>query len=137
MSPRWPVYFAAAGPVACGALVWRTAGALRVTVVVKATFGLVPDADALVVDPVAIGGAGVPLNPVGVGGAGARPPNLVHPANPHRPAGFGPIAPSWPLRRKFLATLAQSKDGVLEVPDGFDFRAFHAAPSDQQVRHLG
>jgi uncharacterized protein YjbI with pentapeptide repeats len=41
----------AVSPVACAAVAWRAAGALRVTVVVKATFALTPDHEASLVDP--------------------------------------------------------------------------------------
>ncbi|WP_438025798.1 DUF2169 domain-containing protein [Sorangium sp. So ce233] len=66
------------------------------------------------------GGPGFPWNPVGVSDAGegaqadAMPagvspgrarPNLVNPANPHRPAAFGPIAPHWPLRKRLFGGL--------------------------------
>jgi len=85
----------------------------------------------------AYGGPGVPANPVGVGGPGARRPNLVDPTNPHRPAGFGPIAPHWPLRRRLFAGLdLRAPDGPMDLPGDFDFRAFHAAPPDQQIPFL-
>src|SRR6185437_11968562 len=41
-------------PVSCGAFVWRRGGALTATVVVKATFGLVPDGPARLVAPQAL-----------------------------------------------------------------------------------
>ncbi|XXY55211.1 DUF2169 domain-containing protein [Sorangium sp. So ce269] len=102
------------------------------------------------------GGPSFPWNPVGLSDASAdalRPamysgrtrPNLVNPASPHRPAGFGPIAPHWPLRRRLFgsfeprATRLSAQPGspgadpavaegaksaqVLEIPDDFDFRA--------------
>lgn len=119
------------------------------------------------------GGPGFPWNPVGVAEAGdgaqaevtpaavlpgrARP-NLVHPANPHRPAAFGPIAPHWPLRKRLFGGLdpraarptaqrgspgggpggAEGAEGVevIEIPEGFDFRAFNPAPFDQQIPYL-
>ena len=217
----------ALSPVACAAVVWRVDGALRVTVVVKATFALVPDQDARLVGPAPIeredryleqdparslrfgndlapylGGAGVvlvghahapggravtglsarlgiygeeplvdktihvygdvapggsgpapfvkmplvyerayggpsvPSNPVGVGSVDARRPNLVHPTNPHRPAGFGPIAPRWPSRRRLFADLELRAGEILALPAGLDFRAFNAAPVDQQIPEL-
>ncbi|HVY45492.1 MAG TPA: DUF2169 domain-containing protein, partial [Minicystis sp.] len=42
------------GPVACAAVLWRARGVLRVTVVVKATFGLVHEGTARLVAPVPI-----------------------------------------------------------------------------------
>ncbi|WP_437483702.1 DUF2169 domain-containing protein [Sorangium sp. So ce1014] len=117
------------------------------------------------------GGPGFPSNPVGLSAAsdeahtdaldparvpGRTHPNLVHPGSPHRPAGFGPIAPHWPLRRRLFggfeprATPRSSAQhgapgadpgvagsaGVLHLPDDFDFRAFNPAPFDQQIPFL-
>ncbi|HSN99941.1 MAG TPA: DUF2169 domain-containing protein, partial [Candidatus Nanopelagicales bacterium] len=42
------------GAVSCGGVVWRAAGVLRVTIVVKATFGLVHEGAARLVAPAAI-----------------------------------------------------------------------------------
>lgn len=39
-------------PISCGAVLWRAAGGLRVTVVVKATFGLVHGASARLIAPI-------------------------------------------------------------------------------------
>ncbi|WP_437957663.1 DUF2169 domain-containing protein [Sorangium sp. So ce119] len=111
------------------------------------------------------GGPGFPWNPVGVSDsgdgaqadgppAGVSPgrarPNLVNPANPHRPAAFGPIAPHWPLRKRLFGgfeprpaqrvasggdAAAESAE-VIEIPEDFDFRAFNPAPFDQQIPFL-
>lgn len=81
----------------------------------------------------AYGGPEVPSNPVGVGFREVRP-NLVHPTNPQRPCSFGPIAPQWPLRRRLFGATdprAFADPTLLEIPDGFDFRAFSPAPPDQ------
>jgi hypothetical protein len=47
----WPVRTAAVGPVAVGAVLWRLAGQLMVTFVVKATFAFEPGGRMKVVDP--------------------------------------------------------------------------------------
>ncbi|KYF76471.1 hypothetical protein BE11_36670, partial [Sorangium cellulosum] len=113
------------------------------------------------------GGPDSPWNPVGLSEAGdgaqadALPagvspgrarPNLVNPANPHRPAAFGPIAAHWPLRKRLFGGVeprvarrgpggpggAEGAEGaeVIEIPEGFDFRAFNPAPFDQQIPFL-
>ncbi|WP_437896475.1 DUF2169 domain-containing protein [Sorangium sp. So ce124] len=116
------------------------------------------------------GGSSLPWNPVGVSEAadgtradaldpaarsGRARPNLVNPANPHRPACFGPIAPHWPLRKRLFNGLEPGAAGpsvqhgspgadpalaerakVLHLPDDFDFRAFSPAPFDQQIPFL-
>ncbi len=52
----------------------------------------------------AFGGPAVEDNPVGTGAVpGSALPNVVDPQNPHRPAGFGPIARHWGPRRRLLA----------------------------------
>ena len=84
----------------------------------------------------AYGGPGVAANPVGVGAPGTHGrPNVVDPLHPSRPAGFGPVARAWPERARHLTRLDESAR-VLSVPDDFDFRAFHAAPIDQQIAYL-
>jgi uncharacterized protein YjbI with pentapeptide repeats len=51
MSPSWPVEVVPLNPVSCASALWRMDGFLRVTVVVKATFGLVPDGPARLIAP--------------------------------------------------------------------------------------
>lgn len=83
-----------------------------------------------------VGGPGVAANPVGM--HGAKRANLVDPQQPSRPAGFGPIAPKWPLRRQLFGALEPDtafQQGV-EFPENFDFRALNAAPPDQQIPYL-
>lgn len=85
------------------------------------------------------GGIGVADNPFGVGaGDDGRQPNLVDPADPLRAACFGPIGRSWPARRKLLrAADRQALEGpVIELPAGFDFTYFQAAPPEQQIGYL-
>jgi uncharacterized protein YjbI with pentapeptide repeats len=213
-----PIPCVALKPVSCGTTVWRRGGVLQVTVVVKATFGMMHDANARLIAPLPIvpeerhhagggsvaepsdlapylpsggvilwgsahaprpapamtirlavyrerplvdkmlhvfgdrppgardpqpfqqipivyerayGGPGVPDNPVGTGAAadGRAPPNFVDPADPRRPAGFGPLSSRWGARRRLLGSRGEP---TAEIPDGFDFRWFHAAPVDQQ-----
>lgn len=60
LSP-WPVELVGAGdaPSACGAVLWRSRGEARLTVVVKATFGIVPESAARPVAPPALVGRDV------------------------------------------------------------------------------
>jgi hypothetical protein len=76
-------------------------------------------------------------NPFGVA-EGGSPPQVVDPANPRSPAGFGPIARSWPARRRLLGTTPRKAlDGpIAELPDDFDWAYFQAAPPDQQTEIL-
>jgi hypothetical protein len=85
------------------------------------------------------GGAGVLENPAGVGVVpGAAQPNFLDPTTPQRPAGFGPISRYWPARKRLLGNGdelgLQSAEPV--IPEGFDWRYFHAAPPDQQIELL-
>ena len=54
MADASPVEIVARGPVACGSALWRVDGVLRVTFVVKATFGLVHEGVARLVAPVQV-----------------------------------------------------------------------------------
>ena len=233
MPSPWPVEILPLKPVACGAVVWRMHGALRVTVVIKAAFGLIHEHEARLIAPTdlvradrhaqasnaveeifeiapylpsagvlvsghacapaggasastavrvilfrgdstvldktlhifgdrdatpaarplpfgrmplvwertrAHGGPGIDDNPVGVGAQpGSRAfPNIVDAVDPRRPAGFGPIGARWPARARLLGGAeppALDRD-VVEIPDDFDWRWFHAAPADQQVSFL-
>ncbi|MEP7122675.1 MAG: DUF2169 domain-containing protein [Byssovorax sp.] len=51
MSSAWPVEVVPLNPVSCASALWRMEGFLRVTIVVKATFGLVPDGPARLIAP--------------------------------------------------------------------------------------
>jgi hypothetical protein len=87
----------------------------------------------------AFGGVGVADNPLGVGedeGTGA--PILIDPRSPQHPAGFGPIARAWPARRRLLgATSRKTLDApIAEIPRGFDWSYFQAAPLDQRIDFL-
>ncbi len=85
------------------------------------------------------GGAGVWENPVGTGGPGSRLlPNFVDPKDPRKVACFGPVAPGWAPRRALLRGLDEGAAGaaIWDVPAGFDWRFFQAAPADQQCDRL-
>jgi uncharacterized protein YjbI with pentapeptide repeats len=80
----------------------------------------------------ASGGPGVDANPAGAGPSA----NLLDPAHPDVPAGFGPIALAWAPRRLFAPRLAGWTPQASELPPDLDWRAFHAAPLDQQCEYL-
>jgi hypothetical protein len=80
----------------------------------------------------AYGGVGVPENPVGV-----ETPNVVHPADPTRPAGFAPLQRNSPTRKLLAKLDAQASDArVPLVPEGMPWEYFQAAPHDQRIEHL-
>ena len=83
------------------------------------------------------GGAASADNPVGVAPDGRAQPNVIHPDDPRRPAGFGPIASHWTARRRLLSGRpAPASEPGAEIAEGFDFRWFQAAPADQQCDYL-
>jgi uncharacterized protein YjbI with pentapeptide repeats len=88
----------------------------------------------------AYGGAGIDDNPVGVGSqVGSRAfPNIVDAVDPRRPAGYGPIGARWPARARLLggAEPPALDREIVDIPEDFDWRWFHAAPADQQVDFL-
>jgi uncharacterized protein YjbI with pentapeptide repeats len=88
----------------------------------------------------AYGGAGFLDNPSGVGAATAARalPSFLDPVNPHKPAGFGPLARRWGARLRLLGSrVPEGIDGPnATIPEGFDWRYFHAAPADQQCELL-
>jgi len=87
----------------------------------------------------ALRGSGFDENPVGLPQSGAsRLPNIIDPANPERPAGYGPIARTWPARRQFLGGGAPpSTTGVvLDGPDTLAWDYFQIAPGDQQMETI-
>lgn len=63
----------------------------------------------------------------------ARPPNIVNPVDPWVVAGFGPIATSWPPRRRLVRNPPTFHGPVLEVPEETQLDFFHAAPKDQRA----
>jgi hypothetical protein len=87
----------------------------------------------------AFGGMEHPDNPVGVGATpGSSEPSLVDPGDPRRTIGLGPVARSWLSRRRLLGRTPRSQlDGpILEIPPGFDWSYFQAAPVDQRLDRL-
>jgi uncharacterized protein YjbI with pentapeptide repeats len=87
----------------------------------------------------AYGGPGIADNPVGIGAPGTTvSPNLYDARRPEQPAGFGPISRSWPARRRLLGAFDEQALHAPEpeIPEGLDWRYFHAAPPDQQIEHL-
>jgi hypothetical protein len=81
----------------------------------------------------ALGGMSVPDNPLGVAA-----PSIVDPQAPDRPAGFGPISRAWPVRKALLgSTPRKVLDGdVADIPDGFDWSYYQAAPAEQRLDDL-
>jgi uncharacterized protein YjbI with pentapeptide repeats len=90
----------------------------------------------------AFGGPGWKANPLGVGhppSASADLPNIVDPADASRTTGFGPISRAWPSRKGMLSAAdrkAISSRPVAEIPNGFDWSYFQAAPEDQRTAPL-
>ncbi len=84
------------------------------------------------------GGPAMATNPAGIGASGGARPNIVDPARPDKPAGFGPIAPTWAPRaapmRRFAS--APREDEVTIFPADASFEPFHAAPADQRLEAL-
>jgi hypothetical protein len=74
-------------------------------------------------------------NPAGIQeGAGAWP-HIVDPKNRERAAGFGPISPRWPSRRRLLEALDEAGLGE-QIPSlraEFPWAYFNAAPEDQRI----
>ncbi|WP_437735491.1 DUF2169 domain-containing protein [Sorangium sp. So ce1335] len=94
----------------------------------------------------AAGGAGT-ANPVGVPPGAAAAPNLELPGahvagrrDVIEPAGFGPIAPSWPGRAHKLgwhaATWDHARWSEQPLPNDIDAGYFNAAPPDQQIDEI-
>ncbi|WP_437310833.1 DUF2169 domain-containing protein [Sorangium sp. So ce388] len=86
----------------------------------------------------AAGGPHVRENPVGVSERSICAPNILDGWRRPSPVGFGPLAPTWPVRRGLLGP---AHEAVLRrpVPDlGVDFpwAYFNAAPEDQRIDYL-
>ncbi len=97
----------------------------------------------------AYGGATFADNPVGMGaearvlGGAAEAsssalPNLVDPADPSKPGGFGPISARWSARRKLLGGVdpAILDTPIATLPSTDIFAYFQTAPLDQQIGYL-
>ncbi|WP_437580296.1 DUF2169 family type VI secretion system accessory protein [Sorangium sp. So ce887] len=85
----------------------------------------------------AVRGANGCENPFGIDPNGGEA-ILVDPEDPARPAGFGPIARAWPARKRLLGkTRRETLEGPnAEIPAGFDWSYFQAAPPDQRIDFL-
>jgi hypothetical protein len=89
----------------------------------------------------AFGGIGWEENPLGSGSGATgstKAPNLTDPADPRKVACFGPISRGWPARKRLLGTADRRAldRPVAEVPAGFDWSYFQAAPPDQRTEYL-
>jgi hypothetical protein len=84
----------------------------------------------------AFGGPGWNDNPFGVGTGGARgEPNIRYIGEAGRTAGLGPMP--WPSRRLLSNEARKAVERpVAEIPEGFDWAYFHAAPADQRCDFL-
>ncbi|AUX43473.1 uncharacterized protein SOCE26_049220 [Sorangium cellulosum] len=81
----------------------------------------------------AVGGPGYPDNPVG-----SRDParvRIFYPEHGGRPAGFGPVARGWPVRRQILGGFdpRHLDQRIVVLPDGFPWGYYQAAPPDQRM----
>jgi hypothetical protein len=85
----------------------------------------------------AYGGIGWADNPYGVGAMGGAP-TVIDPSDDKRLAGFGPIGQGWPARKRLLGVTPRKalEAPIAEIPDGFDWTYFQAAPPDQRVGYL-
>ena|GEM_PF-4721704 len=84
------------------------------------------------------GGPNSEDNPVGVPSGAASLPSICDATNPTRPAGFGPISRQWPQRKRLLGVTDSTRIDapIADFPNGFDFRWFNPAPTDQQIEYL-
>lgn len=64
--------------------------------------------------------------------AGTEEPRILHPKDPTREIGLGPLAPTWQLRVQYLSAPVNRLADVLELCDPLDPRYFNTAPPDQQ-----
>jgi hypothetical protein len=89
----------------------------------------------------AFGGTGVDANPLGIDPstpAATVLPNIIDPRGATIPGGYGAIGRYWPARNRLAGqTPRRQLDGLdLDIPEGFPFPFFHAAPHDQRVPFL-
>ncbi|WP_437320735.1 DUF2169 domain-containing protein [Sorangium sp. So ce385] len=66
------------------------------------------------------------------------PANIVDLQDPARPAGFAPLARASPVRRRLLGSTPRKalEEPNADIPAGFDWSYFQAAPADQQIAFL-
>ncbi|WP_437978061.1 DUF2169 domain-containing protein [Sorangium sp. So ce295] len=76
-------------------------------------------------------------NPFGIDASDGEA-RILDPQDPARPAGLGPIARAWPVRKRLLGkTRRETLEGPnAEIPAGFDWSYFQAAPPDQRIDYL-
>lgn len=76
-------------------------------------------------------------NPFGIDASDGEA-RVLDPQDPARPAGLGPIARAWPVRKRLLGkTRRETLEGPnAEIPAGFDWSYFQAAPPDQRIDYL-
>ncbi|WP_437717845.1 DUF2169 domain-containing protein [Sorangium sp. So ce448] len=76
-------------------------------------------------------------NPFGIDASDGEA-RVLDPRDPARPAGLGPIARAWPVRKRLLGkTRRETLEGPnAEIPAGFDWSYFQAAPPDQRIDYL-
>jgi hypothetical protein len=88
----------------------------------------------------AYGGIGFADNPLGTGygSCADKTPNLIDPRRADKVASFAPIPASFPARKRLLGSTPKSTltGSVAEIPDGFDWSYFQAAPADQRIAAL-
>jgi hypothetical protein len=85
------------------------------------------------------GGLGCFENPLGIGATpGTGEPQVVDPQHPKSPASFAPLGRLWPTRKRLLGSTPRKaiEAAIAEIPDGFDWSYFQAAPADQLVDYL-
>jgi len=77
-------------------------------------------------------------NPVGITSKSGHLPNLVDPHRATHPGGFGGVSRYWPVRRSLRGSVPRRLlEGVMpDIPSGFDWGYFHAAPADQRMPYL-
>ncbi len=80
----------------------------------------------------ALGGPGT-ANPLGV-----AKPSLTDPKRPDQPVAFAPVPRAFPARSKLVPRPQQKAldAPLVEIPEGFDWAFFQAAPVDQWVDYL-
>jgi hypothetical protein len=80
---------------------------------------------------------GTPDNPAGISEGPRRWPHILDPWRHDRAAGFGPVSPRWPSRRHLLGMNDSALDAPIpELPGGFAWAYFNAAPEDQRLDFL-
>lgn len=77
-------------------------------------------------------------NPVGIDAAQRRVANILDPSDMRAPAGYAPLARSWPARTRFVGRGDTRKlEGTRpEMPNDLSWGYFLSAPQDQQLERL-